>query len=83
MAFQRKLSLNYNFRIFHGEGRSNISRGPTFPRCIFLYKPIELVIFQVAGVRIPATFSGSARGIVNWVRLHIVLAKRLIRHSLH
>ena len=30
--FQRKLSLNHNFPIFHGEGRSNISRGPTFLR---------------------------------------------------
>ena len=28
--FQRKLSLNYNFPIFHGEGRSNISRGFNF-----------------------------------------------------
>ena len=42
--FQRKLSLNYNFPIFHGEGRSNISMGPNFSRgrgsnCIFLYKP--------------------------------------------
>ena len=25
--FQRKLSLSYNFPIFHGEGHSNISRG--------------------------------------------------------
>ena len=35
------------------------------------------MIFQGAGVRTPATSSGSARGIVNWVRRHIVLAKRL------
>ena len=33
--------------------------GPTFPRgrgsnCIFLYKPIEFVIFQGAGVQTPA-----------------------------
>ena len=28
--FQRKLPLNYNFPIFHGEGRSNISRGSNF-----------------------------------------------------
>ena len=79
--FQRKLSLNYNFLIFHGEGRSNISRGSNFPQgegsnCIIIYKPIEFVIFQVAGVRTPAPSSGSARGIVNWVRPHIVLAKR-------
>ena len=82
MAFSKKLSLNYNFPIFHGEGRSNISRGSTFPRwrgsnCIFLYKPLEFVIFQGAGVRTPATSSGSARGIVNCVRRHIFLAKRL------
>ena len=31
MAFsEKKLSLNYNFLIFHGEGRSNISRGSKF-----------------------------------------------------
>ena len=80
--FQRKLSLNYNFSIFHGEGRSNISRGSNFSQvegsnCIFLYKPIEFVIFRGAGVWTPATSSGSARGIVNWIRPHIVLAKRL------
>ena len=46
------------------------------PIAIFLYKPIEFVIFQGAGVRNPALSSGSARGIVNWVRPHIVLAKR-------
>ena len=46
--------------------------GPAFPNCVFLFKPIEFVIFQGAGVRT----SGSARGIVNWVRPHIVLAKR-------
>ena len=55
--------------------------GPTFPRgrgsnCIFLYKPIEFAIFPGAGVRTPAPSSGSACGIVNWVRPHIVLAKR-------
>ena len=55
--------------------------GPTFPRgresnCIFLHKPIEFVSFQGTGVRTPAPSSGSARGIVNWVRPHIVLAKR-------
>ena len=44
---------------------------------MFLYKPIEFVIFQGAGVRTPATSSGSARGIVNWVRRYIVFAKRL------
>ena len=53
--FQRKLSLDYNSRIFHGEGRSNISRGTNFSQggrgsnCISLYKPIEFVIFQGAG----------------------------------
>ena len=52
--FQRKLLLNYNFPIFHGEGRYNISRGSNFSRgrgcnCIFLYKTIEFVIFQGAG----------------------------------
>ena len=41
-----------------------------------LYK-IVFVIFQEAGVRTPATSSGSARGIVNWARPHIVLIKRL------
>ena len=56
--------------------------GSTFPRwrgssCIFRYKPIEFVIFQGTGVRTPATSSGSASGIVNWIRRHIVLAKRL------
>ena len=83
MAFQRQLSLNYNFLIFNGEVRSNISRGPTFPRGsgsngIFLYKLIEFVIFQGAVVQTPAPSSESARGIVNWVRPHIVdmLAKR-------
>ena len=31
MAFsKKKLLLNYNFPIFHGEGRSNISRGFNF-----------------------------------------------------
>ena len=55
--------------------------GRTFPRgrgsnCIFQYKPIELVIFQGAGVRTPAPASASARGIVNWIRPHTVLAKR-------
>ena len=62
--------------------------GPTFPGGpTFLggggggtgpiaYKPIEFVIFQGDRVRTPATSSGSARGIVNWVRPHIVLAKR-------
>ena len=55
--------------------------GLTFPRgrgsnCIFLYEPIEFVIFQGSGVWTPAPYSGSARGIVNWVRPHIVLAKR-------
>ena len=49
--------------------------GPIFPRgrrsnCIFLYKPIEFVIFQGAGS------SGSVRGIVNWICPHIILAKR-------
>ena len=83
MAFKRKLSLNYNFPIFHGEGRSNISRGSNFFQgegfqLHFLYKPIEFVIFQGAGVRTTAPSSGSARGIVNWVRPHIVLAKRHI-----
>ena len=28
--FKKKLLLNYNFPIFHGEGRSNISRGFNF-----------------------------------------------------
>ena len=55
--------------------------GPTFPRgrgsdCIFLYTPIEFVSFQGAGLRTPAPSSGSLRGIVNWVRPHLVLAKR-------
>ena len=64
------------------KGALTFPGGPTFPRwrgsnCIFLYKPIEFVIFQGAGVRTPATSSGSARGIVNWVRSHIILAKRL------
>ena len=67
--------------MFHGEGRSNISRGSNFfqgegSNCIFLYKPIEFVIFHGAGVLTTAPSSGSARGIVNWVRPHIVLAKR-------
>ena len=64
------------------KGALTFPGGSTFPRwwgsnCIFLYKPIEFVIFQGAGVRTPATSSGSARGIVNWVRRHIFLAKRL------
>ena len=64
------------------KGALTFPGGPTFPRwrgsnCIFLYKHIVFVIFQEAGVRTPATSSGSARGIVNWVRPHIVLAKRL------
>ena len=55
--------------------------GQTFPRwrgsnCIFLYKPIEFVILQGAGVRTPSPSSGSENGIVIWVRPHIVLAKR-------
>ena len=55
--------------------------GPTFPRrrgsnCIFLYKPLVFVIFKGAGVRTPAPSFGSARVIVNWIRPHIVLAKR-------
>ena len=64
------------------KGALTFPGGSTFPRwrgsnCIFLYKPIELVIFQGAGVLTPATSSGSARGIVNWARRHLVLAKRL------
>ena len=64
------------------KGALTFPGGSTFPRWrgsnyIFLYKPIEFVIFQGAGVRTPATSSGSARGIVNWVRRHIFLAKRL------
>ena len=64
------------------KGALTFPGGPTFPRwmgsnCIFLYKPIEFVIFQGAGVRTPATLTGFARGIVNWVRPHIVLGKRL------
>ena len=64
------------------KGAVTFPGGPTFPRwrgsnCIFLYKHIVFVIFQEAGVRTPATSSGSAHGIVNWVRPHIVLAKRL------
>ena len=64
------------------KGALTFPGGSTFPgwrgsNCIFLYKPIEFVIFQGAGVRTPATSSGSARAIVNWVRRHIVLAKRL------
>ena len=64
------------------KGALTFPGGSTFPgwrgsNCIFLYKPIEFVIFQGAGVRTPATSSGSARGIVNWVHRHIVLAKRL------
>ena len=79
--FQRKLSLNYNFSIFHGEGRSNISRGSNFPKgvgsnCIFLEKPIAFVILQGVRVRTPVPSSGSAGGIVNLVRPHTVLAKR-------
>ena len=57
---------------------------PTFPRWrgsnyIVLYKPIEFCDFPggLGPVRTPAPSSGSARGIVNWVRPHIVLAKRL------
>ena len=70
------------FRYSMEKGALTFPGGSTFPRwrgsnCIFLYKPIEFVIFQGAGVRTPATSSGSARGIVNWVRRHIVLAKRL------
>ena len=70
------------------KGALTFPGGSTFPRwrgsnCIFLYKPIEFVIFQGAGVRTPATSSGSARGIVNWVRRHIFLAKNLAWHSLH
>ena len=64
------------------KGALTFQGGSTFPKwrgsnCIFLYKPIEFVIFQGAGVRTPATSFGSARGIVYWVRRHIVLAKRL------
>ena len=64
------------------KGALTFPGGPTFPRwrgsnCLFLYKPIEFVIFQGAGVWTPAPSSGSARGIVNWVRPHIVFAKRL------
>ena len=64
------------------KGALTFPGGSTFPRwrgsnCTFLYKPIEFVIFKGAGVRTPATSPGSARDIVNWVRRHIVLAKRL------
>ena len=64
------------------KGALTFPGGSTFPiwrgsNCIFLYKPIEFVIFQGAGVRTPAISSGSARGIVNWVCRQIVLAKRL------
>ena len=69
------------------KGALTFPGGPTFPRCrgsncVFLYKPIEFVIFQGAGVRTPATSSGFARGIVNWVRPHIVLTKRLDTYSI-
>ena len=55
--------------------------GLTFPRgwgsnCIFPYRPIELVILQGMGSGPPAPSSGAARGIVNWVYPHIVLATR-------
>ena len=55
--------------------------GPTFPRgwgsnCIFLYRPIVVVIVQEIGSGPPAPSSGAAHGIVNWVRPHIVLATR-------
>ena len=64
------------------KGALTFPGGSTFPRwrgsnCIFLYKPIEFMIFQGAGFRTPATSSGSARGIVNWVRRHIVLMQVL------
>ena len=47
-------SLNRNFQIFYGEGRSNISWGSNFSKgegsnCKFLYKPIEFVISRGLG----------------------------------
>ena len=79
--FQRKLSLTITFRYSMEKDGSTFPGVPTFPRgrgsnCIFLYKPIEFVIFQGAGVWTPTPSSGSSRCIVNWVRPHIVLAKR-------
>ena len=59
--------------------------GPTFiggvqlfPEGIgpFAYSYIDLVIFQGVGPDPPGPSSESARGIVNWVRPHIVLATR-------
>ena len=43
MAFSKKtkLSLNYNFPIFHGEGRSNISRG-------FIFSQVEGVQLHIS-----------------------------------
>ena len=43
---------------------SNFSQGEGF-NCIFLYKPIEFVIFQGAGVRTPAP-SSDQRRFVQW-----------------
>ena len=79
--FKDNYHLTVTFRYSMEKDGPTFPGGPTFPRrrgsnCIFLYKPIEFVIFQGAGVRIPAPPSGSARGIVNWVHPHIVLAKR-------
>ena len=42
----------------------------------FYINLIEFVIFQGTGVRTPAPSAGFVRDIVNWVRQHIVLAKR-------
>ena len=80
--FKENYNLTITFRYSMEKGAQTFPGGSTFSwwrgsNYIFLYKPIEFVIFQGSGVRTPATSSGSARGIVNWVRRHIVLAKRL------
>ena len=72
-----KLSnIPWNRAVQHFQGG-----GPTFHRgwgsnCISLYTPKVLVILQGVGSGPPATTSGAAHGIVNWVRPHIVLATR-------
>ena len=73
-------SAKYNYLRSFTENLKHLFQ-PNFPRgrgsnCIFLYKPIEFVIFQGAVVQTPAPSSRSACGIVNWVHPHIVLAKR-------
>ena len=53
-----------------GEG-VHLFPGGWWSNCIFLYRPIDLVILQGVRSGLPAPSTAAARGIVNLVRPHI------------